>query len=61
MMFKKEQIENKIDTIEKRTHNGPLTIVPTSTQIGQTLARLKFQRMRKFKFSWRSREVYQLR
>lgn len=60
-MYKKEQIENRVGIVEKRTHSAPLTIVPTSIQIGQTLARLKFQRIRKFKFSWRSREVYQLR
>ena len=60
-MYNKEQIENKMDMVEKRTHNAPLAIVPTSTQIGQTLARIKFQRKKLFKFSWRSRDVYQLR
>lgn len=61
MIFKKEQIENKIDIVEKRTHNVPLTIVPTSCLTGQKLARLTHGRIKRFKFSWRSREAYQLR
>lgn len=60
-MYKKEQLENKIETVEKRSHNAPLAIVPTSILTTQVLARLKFQRVKKFKFSWRSREAYQLR
>lgn len=61
-MYKKEQIENKTDIIDKRSYNAPLAIVPTSILTTQTLAsRLKFQRVKKFKFSWRSREAYQLR
>ena len=60
-MFKKEQIEKKIDIVEKRSHNASLVIVPTSTLTGQTLARLMYGRMKRFKFSWRSREAYQLR
>ena len=60
-MFNKEQIENKMDIPEKRTYNATLMIVPTSTITGQKLARLKFQRVKKFKFSWRSREAYQFK
>ena len=60
-MYKKEQIENKIEIVEKRSYNAPLAIVPTSILTSQVLARLKFQRVKKFKFSWRSREAYQLR
>jgi hypothetical protein len=59
-MFQKDQIENKIDVVDKRTYNTPLVIVPTSLLTTQKLARLGFQRMKKFKFSWRSREAYQL-
>ena len=60
-MYRKEQIENKMDILDKRTYDAPLAIVPTSILTAQTLARLKFQRVKKFKFSWRAREVYQLR
>ena len=60
-MFKKEQIENKIDIVDKRSHNMPLIIVPTSILTGQTLARYLSQRKKRFKFSWKSKEVYQLR
>lgn len=60
-MFKKEQIENKINAIDKRSHNAPLTIVPTSMTTLQTLARLNFQRIKKVKNSWKTKEVYQLR
>lgn len=61
-MFKREQIEKKIDTVEKRSHNASLITVPTSILTAQTsAARAKFSRVKKFKFSWRSREVYQLR
>ena len=60
-MFKKDQIENKIDIVDKRTHNALLAIVPTSTLTGQTLARLRSQRVKKCKFGWRTRETYQLR
>ncbi|OGI20360.1 MAG: hypothetical protein A3B68_02415 [Candidatus Melainabacteria bacterium RIFCSPHIGHO2_02_FULL_34_12] len=60
-MFKKELFKNKIDALEKRSHNAPLGIVPTSILTGQLLARLLSQRVKKFKFSWRSRETYQLR
>lgn len=60
-MFKKEQIENKINAVDKRSHNAPLTIVPTSMTTLQTLARLNFQRTKKIKNSWRTKEVYQLK
>lgn len=60
-MFKKEQIENKISAVDKRSHSAPLTIVPTSMTTLQTLARLNFQRTKKIKNSWRTKEVYQLR
>ena len=60
-MFKKEQIESKTDIVDKRTYSAPLTIVPTSILTGQLLARLMSERKKKFKFSWRSGEVYQLR
>ena len=60
-MFKKEQIENKIDIVDKRTYNAPLTIIPTSILTGQTLARLFSQRVKKLKLSWRPREAYRLR
>ncbi|GEM_PF-6916790 len=60
-MFKKEQIENKIDIIDKRTYNAPLAIIPTSILTGQTLARFLSQRVKKIKSSWRPREVYKLR
>lgn len=60
-MFKKDQIENKINAVDKRSHNAPLTIVPTSMTTLQTLARLNFQRIKKIKNSWRTKEVYQLR
>lgn len=61
LMFKKEQIENKINGVDKRSHSAPLTIVPTSVVTLQTLARLNFQRIKKIKNSWRTKEVYQLR
>ena len=61
IMFKKEQVENRINITEKRTYNAPFVLVPTSILITQTLARLKFQRVKKLKFSWRSREVFQFR
>ena len=61
LMFKKEQIENKINAVDKRSHNAPLTIVPTSMTTLQTLARFNFQRMKIKKNSWRTKEVYQLR
>lgn len=60
-MFRKEQIESKIDTLDKRTYNAPLAIVPTSILTAQKLARLKFQRIKQFKFSWRSKEVYRFK
>lgn len=60
-MFKKDQIENKINAVDKRSHNAPLTIVPTSMTTLQTLARLNFQRTKKIKNSWRTKEVYQLK
>ena len=60
-MFKKEHIENKMDTVEKRSHHAPLTIVPTSIFTGQTLATLTTERIKKIKFSLRSKEIYQLR
>ena len=50
-MYKKEQLENKIEILEKRSHDAPLAIVPTSILTAQLLARLKFQRVKKFKFS----------
>lgn len=60
-MFKNEQIQDKIDMVDKRSHNAALTIIPTSLLTVQKLARLKFQRVKKFKFAWRSREVYQVK
>lgn len=60
-MLKKEQIENKIDIFDKRTHNAASMLVPSSLITAQKLARLKFQRMQKFKFSLLSREIYQLK
>ena len=60
-MFTKEQIQNKIEIMDKRTHDAPLMIVPTSILTAQTLARLKFQRIKKFKFSWRAKEIYQFK
>ena len=60
-MLKKEKFENKVDIVDKRTHNAPLVMVPTSILTGQKLARLLSQRSKKFKFSWELREVYQLR
>ena len=60
-MFKKEQIENKIAIVDKRTYNAPLAIIPTSILTGQTLARFLSQRVKQFKYSWRPREVYKLR
>ncbi len=60
-MFNKEQVDNKISQVEKRTHNAPLTIVPTSFNTLQTLARLNFQRINKIKNAWRSKEVYLIR
>ncbi len=60
-MFTKEQIQNKIEAVDKRTHDAPLGIVPTSILTSQTLARLKFQRIKKFKFSWRPKEIYQFK
>ena len=60
-MFKKEQIENKINAVDKRSHNAPLTIVPTSKKKIQTLDRLNYQSIKKIKNSWRTKEVYQLR
>ncbi len=60
-MFTKEQIQNQIEAVDKRTHDAPLGIVSTSILTSQTLARLKFQRMKKFKFSWRAKEIYQFK
>ena len=60
-MFKREQIENKIDILDKRTHNAHLVPVPSSMITSQKLARLKFQRVKRFKFAWRSQEAYQLK
>ena len=60
-MFRKDQMHNKTDIVEKRTHSAPLGIVPTSTLTGQILARLRFGHVKKFKFVWRTRDTYQLR
>ncbi len=60
-MFTKEQIQNKIEILDKRTLDAHLTIVPTSILTAQTLARLQFQRTKKFKFSCRSKEIYQFK
>ena len=60
-MFKIEQIENQMDIPSKRSYNMPLAIVPTSILIAQTLAKLKFQRIKKSKASLRSRENYQFK
>lgn len=60
-MFKKEQIENKVSNVDKRGNSASLTIVPTSVTTLQTLARLNFQRIKKIKNSWRTKEIYQLR
>lgn len=60
-MFNKEQIENKIDLLDKRTHNAHLSPIPSSIITAQKLARLKFQRIKRFKFAWRSKEAYQLK
>ncbi len=60
-MFTKDQIQNKTDIGEKRSHNAPLGIVPTSALTGQTLARLRSGRIKKFKFAGRTRDTYQVR
>lgn len=60
-MFNKEQIESKIDILDKRTHNAHSVPVPSSMLTSQKLARLKFQRIKRFKFAWRSKEAYQLK
>ena len=60
-MFTREQIKNKIDVIDKRSYNAPLKIIPTSILTAQTLARLRFQLLKKSKSIWKTREVYQFR
>lgn len=49
-MIKKEQIENKINVITKRSYNEHLTLIPTSILTGQKLARLFLQRIKKTNF-----------
>ena len=60
-MFNKEQIENKIDYLDKRTHKVQLIPIPTSIITAQKLARLKFQHKKRFNFFWRPKEIYQFK
>ena len=62
-MSKKQQNENKIAVVDKRTHSEPLSIMPTSIILTpETLAkRLESQRAKKISSSWRSRETYKFR
>ena len=60
-MFKKKQIENKDDIVDKRTYNADLAIVPTSILINQTLARLKFSCEKKLKSVSGLRDSYKFR
>ena len=60
-MFNNCQLESKIDLLDKRTNSAHLAPMSTSIITAQKLARLKFQRRKGFKFSWRPREVYQLK
>ena len=60
-MFNNEQIENQIDMLDKRTHKLQLIPVYSSIITAQKMARLRFQHKKKFKFSWRPKEIYQFK
>ena len=62
MSTKKKQINNKTSVVEKPSCSAPLAAIPTAIILTtETLAsRLKSQSTKKIKFSWRSKEAYQL-
>ena len=60
-MFKKEQIENKVDMVDKRSYNGHLAIVPTSLFVNQILARPQLRDEKKFKFACQLKKTHKFK